>query len=94
MIKIKILVTGGSGFIGSNFIHFILNKYNSAEIINIDKLTYAGNPQNLSDIEKDSRYTFIKEDICNFEGISKVFEKKHQIMLLILQLNHTLTEVF
>lgn len=65
----KLLVTGGAGFIGSNFIHYILNKYPDYEIINFDKLTYAGNLENLTDIEKDPRYTFIKEDICDSKAV-------------------------
>jgi len=61
----KILVTGGAGFIGSNFIRYILNKYEDYQIINFDKLTYAGNLENLKDIENNLRYKFIKGDICN-----------------------------
>ncbi|MDP3260825.1 MAG: dTDP-glucose 4,6-dehydratase, partial [Thermodesulfovibrionales bacterium] len=55
----KILVTGGCGFIGSNFIRYILNKYPDYEIVNIDALTYAGNPENLRDIREDKRYRFV-----------------------------------
>jgi dTDP-glucose 4,6-dehydratase len=58
----KILVTGGCGFIGSNFIRYMLNKHPGYNIINLDKLTYAGNPDNLKDIEKDPRYKFVKGD--------------------------------
>lgn len=61
----KILVTGGAGFIGSNFIHYILKKYLDYEIVNLDSLTYAGNLENLKDIENDSRYKFVKGDICD-----------------------------
>ncbi len=61
----KILITGGAGFIGSNFIRHILRKYDDYEIVNLDKLTYAGNPDNLRDIEDNSRYTFHKGDICD-----------------------------
>jgi len=61
----NILVTGGCGFIGSNFIRYQLGKQQSATIFNLDKLTYAGNPANLSDIESDSRYRFIHGDICD-----------------------------
>ncbi len=60
----RILVTGGAGFIGSNFIRYMLQKYKDIEIINLDKLTYAGNLENLKDIESDSRYRFVKGDIC------------------------------
>ena len=59
------LVTGGAGFIGSNYIRFMLNKYNDVKIVNLDKLTYAGNLDNLKDIENDPRYKFIKGDICD-----------------------------
>lgn len=59
------LVTGGAGFIGSNYIRYMLKKHKDVEIINLDKLTYAGNLDNLKDIEEDSRYTFIKGDICD-----------------------------
>jgi len=61
----KLLITGGAGFIGSNFIHYILEKYPDYQIINLDKLTYAGNLDNLKDIEKDPHYRFVKGDICD-----------------------------
>ena len=61
----KILITGGCGFIGSNFILHILKKYQNYKIINLDKLTYAGNKKNLFSVEKDSRYKFVKGDICD-----------------------------
>jgi len=51
----RLLVTGGAGFIGSNFIHYILNKYDDYEIVNFDKLTYAGNLENLADIQNNNR---------------------------------------
>jgi dTDP-glucose 4,6-dehydratase len=62
---VKILVTGGAGFIGSNFIRHILKKYPDYEIINLDKLTYAGNLDNLRDLEKNIRYEFVKGDIAD-----------------------------
>ena len=68
-----ILVTGGCGFIGSNFIRHMLAKY-PYNVINLDKLTYAGNPENLQDVEKDNRYTFIKGDIAEKSDLEKVFE--------------------
>jgi dTDP-glucose 4,6-dehydratase len=61
----NLLVTGGAGFIGSNFVRFILQKYPEYRVINLDNLTYAGNLENLSGIEKDSRYAFEKSDICD-----------------------------
>jgi dTDP-glucose 4,6-dehydratase len=59
------LVTGGAGFIGSNYVRFVLNKYKDVKIINLDKLTYAGNLDNLKDIENEPRYKFIQGDICD-----------------------------
>lgn len=70
-----ILVTGGSGFIGSNFIQFLLKKDLEIKVINLDKLTYAGNPQNLRNIEDDIRYKFIKGDICNQELVDYIFNE-------------------
>ena len=67
----KILVTGGCGFIGSNFIRYILSKENDVEILNFDSLTYAGNASNLSDFLKDDNYLFLKGDISNFEEINQ-----------------------
>ena len=64
------LVTGGAGFIGSNYIHYMFKKYGDAiRIINVDCLTYAGNLENLKDIEDQENYTFIKADICDGEKI-------------------------
>ena len=68
------LVTGGAGFIGSNFIIYMLNKYKNIKIINLDKLTYAGNLENLKSIEEDARYTFVQGDICDKELVSSLFE--------------------
>lgn len=68
------LVTGGAGFIGSNYIHYMFKKYdNEIKIINVDKLTYAGNLENLKDIEDRDNYEFVKADICDKEAIKKVF---------------------
>ena len=63
----KLLVTGGAGFIGSNFILYWLKKYPEDKIINLDKLTYAGNLENLKSVEKNPNYEFVRGDICNFE---------------------------
>ena len=68
----KLLVTGGAGFIGSNFIRYMLAKYPSYEIVNFDKLTYAGNLDNLKDVEQDKRYRFIKGDICDAKLVEQV----------------------
>lgn len=73
-IKIKILVTGGAGFIGSNFIHYQLENYDD-QIINVDKLSYAGNLDNLRDIESHSNYSFYNLDICNKEKIDKIMHQ-------------------
>ena len=72
----KLLVTGGAGFIGSNFIHYILKEHSSWEIINLDKLTYAGNLENLQDIENNPRYRFIKGDIADRKLISSLLQGK------------------
>ncbi len=61
----RILVTGGCGFIGSNFIHYLLDRYPAYSVINLDKLTYAGNPGNLAAVESDPRYRFVLGDICD-----------------------------
>lgn len=69
------LVTGGAGFIGSNFIHYMFRKYDkSIRIINVDCLTYAGNLENLKDVENRDNYTFIKADICDREAIENIFD--------------------
>ncbi len=67
----KILVTGGAGFIGSNFIHYWLKNYPDDSIINLDALTYAGNLDNLKDIEKHPNYKFVKGDICDAELVNE-----------------------
>jgi len=67
------IVTGGSGFIGSNFIRFMLNEGYAEKIINLDKLTYAGNPKNLSDFQQDERYVFVQGDICNQDLVKELF---------------------
>jgi len=71
----NILVTGGAGFIGSNFINYILDKRDDYNIINLDKLTYAGNLENLIPSEKKKNYHFIKGDITDFELVNNIFEK-------------------
>lgn len=75
--KRSILITGGAGFIGSHVVRLFVNKYPEYHIINVDKLTYAGNLANLSDIEEQVNYTFIREDICNFGKILDLFGKYH-----------------
>jgi dTDP-glucose 4,6-dehydratase len=61
----KLLVTGGAGFIGSNFIKYWLAKYLDDEVVNLDKLTYAGNPENLKELEEKTNYRFLKKDVCD-----------------------------
>jgi len=70
---VKLLVTGGAGFIGSNFIHAMLRQSSDIQIINLDHLTYAGNLDSLHDIEKNLRYTFIHGDICDQLVVEKIF---------------------
>ncbi len=71
----KILVTGGAGFIGSNFILYWLKKYPKDQIINFDKLTYAGNLENLKSVESNKNYKFVKGDICNVKDVEKVMKE-------------------
>jgi len=68
-----LLVTGGAGFIGSNFIHYMMKKYPEYKIINLDKLTYAGNLENLKDIENNENYRFVRGDICDRSIIEELF---------------------
>lgn len=68
----KLFVTGGAGFIGSNFIHYMLSKHNDVDILNFDSLTYAGNLENLKPVEKDDRYTFVRGDITSASDVEKV----------------------
>lgn len=70
------LVTGGAGFIGSNYIHYMFKKYGDAiRIINVDKLTYAGNLENLRSVENLDNYVFVKADICDSQAIGKIFQE-------------------
>lgn len=73
----NILVTGGCGFIGSNFVRYILTKYKDSTVVNYDKLTYAGNPENLRDLENNRNYIFIKADICDQKQVQKAFQEFH-----------------
>lgn len=69
------LVTGGAGFIGSNFVIYMLNKYRDVKIINVDALTYAGNLENLTSVENDPNYSFVQADICDHDAIQKIFDE-------------------
>ncbi len=77
-----ILVTGGAGFIGSNFVHLILEKHKDYRIINVDKLTYAGNLENLESVEHDPRYVFIKADICDQLRMEEVL-REHKVDAIV-----------
>ena len=71
----NILITGGAGFIGSHVVRLFVKKYPEYHIINLDKLTYAGNLANLKDIENESNYTFVKADICDYERMTELFQQ-------------------
>ncbi|MBO4611213.1 MAG: dTDP-glucose 4,6-dehydratase, partial [Bacteroidales bacterium] len=75
--KRSIIITGGAGFIGSHVVRLFVNKYPEYRIINLDKLTYAGNLANLRDIEDRPNYRFVKMDICDFEGVLKLMQEEH-----------------
>jgi dTDP-glucose 4,6-dehydratase len=70
----KILVTGGAGFIGSNFVRHLLEERIEAEVVNLDKLTYAGKLANIEDVDRDLRHTFVKGDICDAEAVDEVMD--------------------
>ena len=70
-----ILVTGGAGFIGSNFVHYLLENYDDLRIVNLDLLTYAGNLDNLADIAEDKRYTFVRGDIHDRALVEELFDR-------------------
>lgn len=71
----RILITGGAGFIGSHVVRLFVEKYPNSSIYNLDALTYAGNLENLKDIEESKNYTFLKADICDREKINQLFQK-------------------
>lgn len=71
----NIIITGGAGFIGSHVVRLFVNKYPEYHIINVDKLTYAGNLANLKDIESKENYTFVKADICDFDKMVEIFNQ-------------------
>ncbi len=74
-INMRILITGGAGFIGSHFVKYILNKYPSYKIVNVDKLTYSGNLDNLKELKGNPRYKFIRADICDAKAIDRIMKK-------------------
>ena len=75
MFERNILITGGAGFIGSHVVRLMVKKYPRYHIVTLDKLTYAGNLENLRDVEREPNYTFVKADICDFEAMCALFEK-------------------
>ncbi|MCR8844853.1 dTDP-glucose 4,6-dehydratase [Paenibacillus sp. SC116] len=77
----KLLVTGGAGFIGSNFVIYMLNKYPNYKIINVDELTYAGNLENLQAIQKNPNYTFVKADIADATKMDEIFKQGIDIVV-------------
>jgi dTDP-glucose 4,6-dehydratase len=72
----KLLVTGGAGFIGSNFVRYMLNRYKDYSIVNLDKLTYAGNLDNIDDIRKNKRHIFVRGDICDSKLVEKLVRRE------------------
>ena len=84
------LVTGGAGFIGSNYIHYMFRKYgDTIRIINVDCLTYAGNLENLKDVENQPNYTFVKADICDSAAITKIFDENDMHDLIYVDNKHS-----
>ena len=78
----KILVTGGCGFIGANFLNVMVPKYKSIKFLNLDKLTYAGKKKNLQNITNYKNYSFVKLDICNYQGLRKIIKKFKPTIIL------------
>jgi len=84
----NLLVTGGAGFIGSNFIRYILNKYPDYKIINLDALKYSGNLENLKDVDKNPRYGFVKGDICDKKVVDFLAKKRPDAIINFSAMTH------
>lgn len=80
--NLTIIVTGGAGFIGSNFIFHMLDKYPAYRIICLDKLTYAGNLSTLASVMDKPNFRFVKADICDRDAVYKLFEEEHPDMVV------------
>jgi len=78
---LKVLVTGGAGFIGSNFVRQLLQSRGAIQIVNFDKLTYAGNPENLADLKDDRRYEFVRGDICDPDAVTRLFDRHFDVVV-------------
>jgi dTDP-glucose 4,6-dehydratase len=76
----RILVTGGAGFIGSNFVHYLLSQHPEDEVLNLDKLTYAGNLENLADLEGNPRHAFVRADICDGAAVTAAMEQVEAVV--------------
>lgn len=90
-MKRNIVITGGAGFIGSHVVRLFVNKYPEYNIINLDKLTYAGNLANLKDVEDKPNYKFVKMDICDFEAFYQLMQDKRLMESFTLPQSHTWT---
>ncbi|MEW6033648.1 MAG: dTDP-glucose 4,6-dehydratase [Chloroflexota bacterium] len=77
----RVLVTGGAGFIGSNFVRFVLREHSDWQVTNLDKLTYAGNPENLADVSGDPRYTFVKGDIVDRDLVRQLLASNFDLIV-------------
>jgi len=85
---VKLLVTGGAGFIGSNFIRHLLGSNATVEIVDFNTLTYAANPENLTDVQKDSRYQFVRGDICDGHAVEQTFALKFDAVVHFAAATH------
>ena len=93
-MKKNILITGGAGFIGNHVVRLFVKKYPEYRIVNLDKLTYAGNLENLKDIENRDNYTFVKADICDSEAIMKIFDENDIIKSIGFCRNYIFFTIF